>query len=323
VVKTSEHSSSRISCIIPTLNRSTVLLDTIGMLLTQSCPAHEIIVVDQTLTTDERTGKALQTWHNHGLIQWLHQIEPNASQARNSGALAATGNVLLFLDDDIRIKPDFLAAYAETFERIGAMAVSGQVLEGEAKTVDELHPKALDAEIGWLYFPKNYSKECETTFMISCNVAIRHDIFLKLGGMDERYERGAHREESDFAMRFIRAGYRFYYNPKCSIYHLGAKIVQGGGARSWKANKELWYFHHCIGDWYFFFGYCSWRNYFPLLNLSLRTCVRRARRQLWRIPITVSFWVAGMPVAALRRFKGPILIKATGSNQKSCKIILN
>src|SRR5205814_6771551 len=32
----------------------------------------------------------------------LHQTEPNASLARNVGALAATGDVLLFLDDDIR-----------------------------------------------------------------------------------------------------------------------------------------------------------------------------------------------------------------------------
>lgn len=300
-----------ISCIIPTLGRGRILCDTVEMLFAQSHPAHEIIVVDQTLEPDEATRRSLMEWHRQGRIRWLHQTEPNASKARNVGALAATGDVVLFLDDDIRIKPDFLAAYAETFARTGAMAVSGQVLEGDAKTVDELPPKAFDPEIGWLYFRKNYTKECETSFMISCNAAIRRDLFLKLGGMDENYEKGAFREESDFAMRFKRAGYKFRYNPKCSIYHLGAKLVKGGGARSWWREKTFWYFHHCVGDWYFNLGYATPRTFVLLFYRSLRYFVlnKPQLKRPWNMATALAGWLAAGPVAATRRLRGAKLIR--------------
>jgi GT2 family glycosyltransferase len=300
----------QISCIIPTLGRGRILCDTVELLLAQSYPAHEIIVVDQTAAPDEATRRTLMEWHQHGKIRWLHQTEPNASKARNAGALAATGEVVLFLDDDIRVKPDFLAAYAETFERTNAAGVSGQVLEGDAKTVDELPPKAFDPEIGWLYFRKNYSKECETTFMMAGNVAIRRNIFLELGGMDENYQKGAFREESDFAMRFVRAGYRFHYNASCTIYHLGAKLVKGGGARSWWQEKEFWYFHHCVGDWYFNIRFISLRLFFPLLTNSLRAFVvnRERLKTPWRIPFALAFWLAALPIAAWKRLRGAALI---------------
>lgn len=296
----------QISCIIPTLGRGQVLCDTIQMLLAQTYPAHEIIVVDQTPSHNEQTRKDLSAWANHGKIRWLRQKEPNASKARNAGALAATGDVVLFLDDDIRIKPDFLAAYAETFERTNAAGVSGQVLEGDAKPVDELPPKASDPEIGWLYWRKNYSKECETSFMISGNVAIRRDIFLAVGGMDENYERGAHREESDFAMRFKKAGHKLHYYPRCSIYHLGAEVVKGGGARNWKENGGFWYYHHCVGDWYFTLRFASRRTIFPLLSQSLRHFVinRNRLKTPWIIPLLLVFWLSGLPTAAIRRMRG-------------------
>jgi GT2 family glycosyltransferase len=311
----------RISCIIPTLNRGRVLCDTVAMLLAQSYAAHEIIIVDQTPEPDEETQRALTVWNEGGKIRWLRQREPNASKARNIGAVAATGDVLLFLDDDIRIKPDFLAAYAETFQRTNAVGVAGQVLEDDAKEVDQLPPKAFDLETGWLYFRKNYSKECETSFMISCNAAVRRDVFLAVGGMDENYIKGAYREETDFAMRFLRAGHRFYYSPKCSIYHLGANAVQGGGARSWWTAGKFWYFHHCVGDWYFFLGNCSWRNWYSLLYSGLRAFVlnRQSRERPWRIPTAMAVWLAGLPVAAWRRWNGPVLIDSNRVNAASAR----
>jgi glycosyltransferase involved in cell wall biosynthesis len=79
----------KISCIIPTLNRSTVLLDTIRMLFAQSYPAHEIIIVDQTLEPDEETRRILTEWNQQRKVRWLRQKEPNASKARNALAAAA------------------------------------------------------------------------------------------------------------------------------------------------------------------------------------------------------------------------------------------
>lgn len=299
-----------ISCIIPTLGRGQILCATIEMLLAQSCRAHEIIVVDQTAAPDRATRERLATWHRQGDILWLHQSEPNASKARNAGALAATGEVILFLDDDILIKPDFLAAYAETFARTGALAVSGPVLEGDGKTVDELPNINAESQVGWLRFPRNYSKECETSFMMSGNAAVRREIFLALGGMDENYDRGAFREESDFAVRFNRAGHSFRFQPKASIYHLGSAGATEGGSRSWIRNKRIAGFHHCVGDWYFTLGFGRGRAIPELLRASLRHFVvnRWNMTHPWWLPVLFTRWLAALPLAAWRRLMGPKLI---------------
>jgi GT2 family glycosyltransferase len=305
-----------ISCIIPTLGRGCVLCDTIRALAQQSCAPHEIIVLDQTPIHEARAERTLIDWAQGGVIKWFHQAEPNASKARNAGALAATGEVLLFLDDDIQIAPDFIASYAETFERTRAVGVSGPVLEADGQMVGHVDSRALGGELGWLlHFPKNYDRECETSFMMSGNVAIRREVFLALGGMDENYQRGAYREESDFAMRFREAGYRFSYNPRCGIVHLGAGLVLQGGARTWQRQREFWYLHHCVGDWYFNLRFVTLRAAGPLFARSLRHFVfnRQSLERPWRIPFAFGYWLAGFPIAALQRLSGAQLLPSTES----------
>jgi GT2 family glycosyltransferase len=293
------------------LGRGEALCDTIRMLLRQTRSLHEIIIVDQSAQNDARTQGTLATWAHKGLIQWLWQTEPNASKARNVGALVATGEVLLFLDDDIRISSDFVSTYAETFRRTGAPGVCGQILEGQGKIVTKLDSRVFVCNLGWLvHFPKNYGCECETSFMMSGNVAIRRKIFLSMGGMDENYKKGAHREESDFAMRFRKAGHKFWYNPNCSIYHLGPAVVPGGGARSWSQGRDFHYLHHCVGDWYFSLKFFTPSTAWPLLVASLRHFVfnRHSLNRPWRLPFALAYWSSAFPLAVALRLRGPRLL---------------
>src|SRR4051812_35031710 len=287
---------SGISCIIPSLNRSTVLLNTVEQLLAQQAAPAEIIVIDQTVEVDSSTRSVLQAWNDQGTIRWIHQKEPNASKARNAGALAATGDVLLFLDDDIEVGPNFVGAHAENYLDPGTMAVSGQVLEAEGAVATTLPEDPEDPDRGWIRFPKNYSSRCMTSWMAAGNFSIRREIYLKLGGMDENYKRGAFREETDFAMRFVRAGYRFQFDPGASIIHLGIRSVPCGGARSWKDPFEV---HHFIGDWYFNLAHLRWRNARPILWYSFRHLVtsRRKVQRPWLALISAATWIAAMPIA--------------------------
>src|SRR5262249_14700431 len=258
----------------------------------------------------------LKKWSQQGVLKWLRQFDPNASRARNVGALAASGEVILFLDDDIRISSDYLASYASAFARTGAAGVSGPILEGNGQMIDRLDRQAFESNLGWLlHFPKNYSRECRTSFMMSGNVGIRRDLFLSLGGMDENYQRGAHREESDFAMRFRKAGYRFHYDPKCHLYHLGPSVVPGGGARNWQNGHRFGYFHHCVGDWYFNLKFCTFRTTCPLFATSLRHFVfnHQTLERPWRILPALTYWLAGMFPAFIRRLRGAKLVAISGA----------
>jgi len=297
-----------ISCIIPTVGRDKILCDTISMLLSQSHAPHEIIVVDQTMAHDEATNTSLKAWQTQGAIQWIHQSEPNASRARNTGALHATGDVLLFLDDDIIVQEDFLEAYARAFHSSDVAGVCGQLLQGDGKIVHDLPEGVDDPDCGWLRFAKNYSKPCVTSWMISANVAVRRELFIKLGGMDENYKKGAMREEGDFAMRFARAGYQFHFDPKASVFHLGHAV---GGSRIGRRYQGLPGWHHEIGDWYFTLGYANRRNVFLLLKSSLRHFVfnRYNAAHPWWAPVIFFRWLCAFPVALMQRLRGAKLIQ--------------
>ena len=306
----SEFGARRVSCIIPSLGRGRILCDTIGMLLAQSHRPHEIIIVDQTEALDEATWHALTEWEAKRDIRWLHQQELNASLARNTGALAATGDVLLFLDDDIEIKTDFVAAHVRNYAEPKIVAVSGQVLEGRRHVLNDLPAAAKNDTLGWLYFPQNYGKRCRTNWMMSTNFSVRKDVFISVGGMDANYPKGAFREESDFSQRFQCAGYRFLFDPEASVYHLGATGAPEGGSRSWIRNKRIAGWHHCVGDWYFTFGYLRQNGAAPLLKASLRHFVlnRYNITHPWWLPLLFLRWLAAIPLAAYLRWKGPRLI---------------
>jgi GT2 family glycosyltransferase len=300
----------RISCIIPTLGRGKVLCDTIGMLLAQSHRPDEIIIIDQTAAHDGATRHALAEWEAKGCIRWLRQKEPNASLARNAGALAATGDVLLFLDDDIEIEADFVAAHIRNYADPKIVAVSGQVLEGNRHIVNELPAAAENEAFSWIYFRKNYGKRCQTQWMASGNFSIRKEVFISLGGMDANYRKGAFREEADFAQRFQRAGYHFVFDPEASLYHLGATGAPAGGSRAWISNKRIAGWHHCVGDWYFRFGYLGQKGAAALLRFSLRHFVlnRYNITHPWWLPFLFLRWLAAIPLAAYLRCRGPKLI---------------
>ena len=307
--------TSRVSCIIPTLNRGTVLVETIKQLLEQTTLAHEIIVVDQTSEPEAGTDARLKEWNDQRQIRWIRQREPNASKARNLGALIATGDVLLFLDDDIKIGPDFLAAHVRNYLDSNTVAVSGQVLEIEKEVATKLNAPSNDPDIGWIHFPKNYGERCTTSWMAGGNFSVRRGIYLEVGGMDENYRRGAFREETDFAMRFLRAGYRFQFDPTASVVHLGVRAVPRGGARSWR-NPFEW--HHYIGDWYFNLRFANRHNVRQLFLYSIKHLIvsKRKVHRPWLMVISVAAWFSAVPIAIMLRLRGARLIPklVTGSS---------
>jgi glycosyltransferase involved in cell wall biosynthesis len=300
--------SVTISCIIPTYNRPEVICETIQQLLAQSTPAHEIIVIDQTKGYSSEITARLQAFARSGAIQWYCQLYPNASMARNSGAVLASGNVLLFLDDDILIGPGFLGAHARNYTDAKVQGVAGQILDGNGSIVDVLKENDGDVEWASLNFPKNYGHRMPTAWMASGNFSVKRAIYLELGGMDEWYEKGANREESDFAFRFHRSGRLFMFDPAATIYHLGQQLVRGGGCRSYTGSLGAW--HHFVGMWYFTVGFARPSNIFPMIWCHYRTLVlnRATLVSPTHFILKNGMFVSAAMVALSRRWRGPRLL---------------
>lgn len=288
-----------ISFIIPTFNRGQVLLRTVEMLLAQHSPAHDIIVVDQSTDTPTEVAARMKVWHDSGQIQWVRQELPNASMARNRGALASSGEVIVFLDDDIEVGPGFAASYQKAFSDPEVLGVAGQVLEGDYETVSVRDPRASDVDYGWMFCQRNYDKPFTGSFVMAGNMGVRRKDFMEVGGMDENFPRGAFREESDFAMRWRKSGRVFHYRPDVSIHHLGVGRCADGGARHWTRKTGWIGWHHYFGSWYFLFNHATWRSLPYLLAVDIRSAGvnKRALRKPWMTPFHLCRWLSALPFA--------------------------
>ncbi len=307
---------TRVSLIIPTFNRGVVLVKTIQMLLAQKTRAHDIVVVDQSTEISPEVSSQLQQWHAEKMIRWIQQKEPNASKARNRGALESSGDVIVFLDDDIEVAADFVTSYQRAFEEPGVLAVSGQVLEGNRETVATLDSRASDPDIGWMFCRRNYDKPLIGNFVMAGNMGVRRSEFLAIGGMDERFMRGAFREESDFGLRWWKSGRVIHYRPDVSLYHLGAAVVMDGGARHWTRETHWMGWHHYFGSWYFLLNHATWKSLPYLLAVDLRSAGfnKRTLKKPWMIPVHVCRWLSAFPYAFWCRCTGARLIgKGHGS----------
>ncbi len=103
-----------LSVLIPTYNRAQKLDRTLAYLHDQSLSSdsYEIIVVDDG-STDE-TERVLKKWANQSsLVQVLKQKNSGQGVARNKALKRASGEIILFIGDDIYATPDFLLTHVQ------------------------------------------------------------------------------------------------------------------------------------------------------------------------------------------------------------------
>jgi glycosyltransferase involved in cell wall biosynthesis len=113
----------KVSLIIPTKNRPLILQATIDNLFNcQNFPAHEleVIVVNDG---EEELSQLRQKYETLKIIQ--NQGKGGAAGARNTGAGVATGQLLLFIDDDILIGKDCIQRHCSLHTEYQNAIISG------------------------------------------------------------------------------------------------------------------------------------------------------------------------------------------------------
>ena len=128
---------------------------------------------------------------------------------RNAAARLATGDWLLFLDDDAILRPGAAAAAVAATRSGEAGAVAFRVIDPDT-----------DATAVWFY-PQDAAEYGELAFDVPSVVGggnlIRRDLFEQLDGFWEGYFREM--EEIDFSWRLLDAGWRIRYEPGAAIEH--------------------------------------------------------------------------------------------------------
>jgi len=317
--------SQQLSIVIPTYGRDEVLCDTIASLLQIDRGAYEIIVMDQTQRHDPHSERRLAEWQRNGEIQWRRLHAPSITEAMNQGVLAAAGDIVLFLDDDIIPDPNLLHNHLSAYEQYPeAWATVGQVLQPEdwenAETRQNIPPRAniqsddsrdvspystLSAD---LRFPFNGEMSGWIGNVMAGNLSVERERFLELGGFDENFiPPVAYRFETEFAKRIIVSGGGIWFEPSASIRHLRAP---SGGTRSHGSHLTSASPVHGVGDYYYALR-CGhgWERLLYMLRRPFREVRTRFHlRHPWYIPVKFIGELRAMAEAVQLYRQGPRLI---------------
>jgi glycosyltransferase involved in cell wall biosynthesis len=100
-----------LSIIIPTYNRKQVLLMCLNYLKQQTCPASRFEVIVAVDGSTDGTKEYIESNEFPFALKIVEQVNSGPAAARNLGARNASGEYLLFLDDDILATPDLIAEH--------------------------------------------------------------------------------------------------------------------------------------------------------------------------------------------------------------------
>lgn len=248
-----------ISVVIPTYRREKLLQDSILDVLKQDYPYFEVLVVDQTQTHEPETQAFLDEMAASGKIKLYKLDWASLPGARNYAVRRAEGEIILFIDDDVKLTPGFLAAHAKNYiENPEIGAVAGRVFDrmklgdsGGELEIEYLPPEAMDPGIAWYHIDLVHTTKPQQVLTArGCNMSFRREVFTKYGiKFDERFRGSAVREESDFCLRFRQTGYKIWYDPEAYLVHLGEET--GGchdiSMRSLQYQLTFYHNHFLLG----------------------------------------------------------------------------
>lgn len=218
-----------ISLIIPTYQREAVLRATLQDALRQDYPAYEVIVVDQTAAHEPETEAALAEGADRGKLIWLRVDWASLPRARNVGIRQAQGDIVVFIDDDVQLPPDFLANHARHYQNPEIGAIAGRVLDrlkladDPTLLIEQLPPEANDPAIAWYHLDLVHTVQPQRVLSArGCNMSFRRSLFTQHHlWFDERFRGSAVREESDVCLRLRATGLMIWYDPAAWLVHLG------------------------------------------------------------------------------------------------------
>jgi len=186
-----------ISVILPARNEERLLPNALDSVAGQFYPLADVEAIvasngstDRTAALAREIGAALAAAEGPA-VRVVVVAEHGVSRAKNAGAAAATGRLLLFMDADSRMSPGLLA-------RVAARAAAGERVASIRIIADGRDP--IDRAFFWVM--ENGKRLVRTRAnMFWCEAAL----FRELGGFDETLH---HAEDLDLLVRAKRAGVR-------------------------------------------------------------------------------------------------------------------
>jgi len=220
--------------IVPTRNHAATVIACLDGLVDQHPPDGdlELLLVDAGST--DATVALVTAWQARQAgrtARLLHATGGSLAEARNAGAAAAQGDLLLFIDADCVPAADWVATMCSSFADPAIVGVRGAI----RTTQRGLTPAFVQAE-----YDDRYDRMrgfATIDFIDNYAAAYRREVFLANGGFDAFFAVG---EDQELSFRLAEKGYQMAFQPAAVVDHrhdagLGSYMRRKFQQGFWKA----------------------------------------------------------------------------------------
>ena len=189
--------------------------------------SHEIIIVDNA--SDDGTQEFLEEKQIRGELSFIRNDPPNNfAVSCNQGAQLASGEYLVFLNNDTEAFPGWLDEMVDAAQRYSRVGAVGAKLLYPDETIQHAgvvfhyfkRLKICGPYHIFRKFPRNapaVNQEREFQCVTGACLLTPKVVFDEMGGFDARFVNCF--EDVDYCLRLGKAGYRVIYTPKAELIH--------------------------------------------------------------------------------------------------------
>ena len=203
----------KFSVVIPTMRRERILDATLDSLRRCDPAPDEVIVIDADAG---RSSQPIVTAFDQQVAPTVryHNTEPSLTRQRNLGIDDATGDVVVFLDDDVNIEADLFGRLADVYRDPSIVGATGRIVEPESPRI--LSPRSRVRRLlggedgtftryGYPLYLRDFEHDRDIEFMQGCFMSARIDA-ARAVRFDEHMTGYALAEDEDFSYRLSRLG---------------------------------------------------------------------------------------------------------------------
>ncbi len=189
-----------------TYNRAALLERVLDACFEQTLPddAYEVVLVNDGSTDDTSAVVERARARAGCAFTAIEQKNAGLARGRNVGIARATGERIIFIDDDVLPLPNFVEEHLRSHDRRPEAIVRGGAINVES--FDDLPPPV------WSW--KDYSGN----FFWTTNVSVPLATIRAIGGFNESFAEYGW-EDIDVGLRLRFAGVRAVFNPRALAYH--------------------------------------------------------------------------------------------------------
>ncbi len=237
------------SIVVPTADRRRYLPAALADLLSQRFPAsaHEVLVVDDTaeaLSRDQVEARIPTTPVR--LRYERREGPPGINAARNTGIRRSRGSVVVFVDDDCRFGPTWLAAICAGIDSAPRAECFGGPI---SIALEPGHPRWCGREPFPITSLDHGDRDRYVDLVYGANFAVRRSALERIGPF--RVDQPLYGDETEWILRLRRRGGLVRYIARAGVVHtrlaedvtvgrlLRTALVRGGRLARWHRSESL------------------------------------------------------------------------------------